>query len=572
MAAPAQTSVKAKQFTIQGMMEHRVRTSLTVGIIVFLAIAAYGIFKPSQWEANQPLVVRAEALEGSNLPGRFDSDQQRRQVLDTLVAVLHSHPVLETTLREAGLEKPGRGFSFFRGSDIERLQRSLRVVPPSDTDFGTTDLIYLKVRDSKPERAIHLAQVLVKQADYHLRQILRAKAQATLQELTLAEKNAMEGLQTLTKELQSIEAQLGLDGLTLRSYEEKLDETSLRAAINDLEDKLAELDSQILTANELIRLLHQITVQTEKLCTIPSTLLENYPTLSHFQQSLREAEVKLIELRGQYGDDHPKMIAAQLALRDLAERLRDEIPTVIQTIENEQKVQLAQKQLLEERRQAEETRLAAILAMLPRYRELTTQVRSQWEAVRSTQQRLVIARAAAAAAESAELITPIEPPRTGNRPVGPEKITIAAGGLVFGAFLAFSLFLWLSPAVPHQTSEYVSSRDDSFVPPTPVSFRTAEEENWSRQTGTAPIPSVTIASGPRPVEPDFCKVEIRPSATGATASAATAQEQARSLNLGVQRAECPPDGTPTVPPPEIPIISEWGDSPLHQALVSNHRS
>lgn len=564
MAAPAQTPVKVKQFTIQCLMGHPVRTSLAAGTLVFLAIATYGIFKPSQWEANQPLVVRAEALEGSNLPGRFDSDQQRRQVLDALVAVLHSRAVLEDTLREVGPEKPGRGFSFPRASDIERLQRSLRVVPPSDTDFGTTDLIYLKVRDSKPERAIHLAQVLVKQADHHLRQILRAKAQATLQELTLAEKNAMDGLQTLTKQLQSIETQLGLDGLTLRSYEEKLDETSLRAAIDDLEDQLAELDSQILTANELIRLLHEITLQPETLSTIPSTLLENYPTLSHFRQGLREAEVKLIELRGQYGDDHPTMIAAQLALGDLAERLRDEIPTVIQTIENEQKVQMAQKQLLEERRQAEETRLAAILAAVPQYRELTAQVRSQLEAVRSTQQRLVIARAAAAAAESAQLITPIEPPRTGNRPVGPEKITIAAGGLVFGAFLAFSLFLWLSPALQNNEGNPSPSRDNLLFQPSPTSSQPIRRGNWSPAIATPSTHSIATIAGVCPVESDLAGH----SATSGLASA----EQLRSGDVGAENAEHPTRACNTASQPTIPIMPEWGDSPLHQALISTHRS
>lgn len=561
MAAFTQVSLKTrKPFMIQTLLQHPVRTSLAAGIAVFVAAAAYGVFMPSQWEVTQPLVVRAEALEGSSLPGRFDSDQQRRQILDTLVAVLQSRSVLETALREVG---PGvvSNRAFPRATDVERLQRSVRVVPPSDTDFGTTDLIYLKVRDSQPERAVRLTQTLLKQADRQLRGVLLAKAQATLEELTQAEQNARDGLQTLTQQLQAIETQLGLDGLTLRSYEEKLDETSLRAPLDDLDDQLADLESEIMTEDELIRLLHETITSPEALSAIPSKLLERYPALSHFQEALRQAEVKLIELRGQYADEHPAMIAARFAFTDLTNRIREEIPAVIQTIENEQRVKLAQKNLLDQRRQAEQSRLAAILAVLPRYRELTARLRSQSDAVRAAQQRLVVARAAVAAAQSAQLITPIEPPRTGNHPVGPGKMTVVAGGMVSAVFLAFCVFLWISPTVSDREREDLSPTERVLGQSTPTPPSSVKERKGSPDTTTAVIPCMETI-------PDVCPVDLAhpESEPGLVQST---QEQSRRNSLD-ENSPC--RSSPPVSRPGIPISRDWAESPLHQALLNSPQS
>lgn len=546
---------------VQTLLRHPIQTSLIAGIIVFVAIAAYAILKPSEWEASQPLVVRAEAMEGSNLPGRFDSDQQRRQLLDTLVAVLQSRQVLEAALREVGPVGAICNGPFPRVADIERLQRSVRVVPPSDTDFGTTDLIYLKVRDSRPERAIRLAKSLVKQADRQLRQILVTKAQATLDELTQAEKNAMDGMKTLTQQVQAIETQLGLDGLTLRSYEEKLDETSLRAAIDDLDDQIAELESRIPTQNELIRLLRETTVSPETLSSIPSTLLENYPTLSHFQEALREAEIKLIELRGQYADEHPSVLAAQLALSDLINRIREEIPAVIQTIENEQRLSLTQKQFLEQKRQEEESKMESILAVLPQYRELMARLRSQSEAVRTAQQRLVVARAAVAAAESAQLMTPVEPPRTGNQPVGPGKMTIIAGGMVSAIFFAFCVFLWINPAVPGGNTENLLPEENVTKKPTPASLPPVEQGKSPLNTTMTHATSVETVFSRFSADVSHAEYESSP--------AQICQEQPTANEFGADNRS---RSNPPMSQPVIPISPDWAESPLHQALLSSSQS
>ncbi|HOA51651.1 MAG TPA: hypothetical protein PKI05_05300, partial [Thermogutta sp.] len=195
----------------------------------------------------------------------------------------------------------------------------------------------------------------------------------------------------------------------------------------------------------------------EALASIPPAMLEKYPTLKRFQEALTDAEVKLIELRGQYADEHPAVIAAQLALQDLTNRISEEVPTVIQTIENEQAVAANQKQFLEQKRQTEEARVQHILAVLPKYRQLMAAIRAQSETVRDAQHRLAIARAGAASARSARLITAVEPPRTGNRPVGPGTLTIVAGGFVCGLFLALCVFLWLTPVAPSETKPIVTS-------------------------------------------------------------------------------------------------------------------
>jgi hypothetical protein len=305
-------------------------------------------------------------------------------------------------------------------------------------------------------------------------------------------------------------------------------------------------------------LLGETTTNPGTLSSIPSTLIENYPTLSHFQEALRQAEVKLIELRGQYADEHPAVIAAQLAFSDLTDRIRKEIPAVIRTIENEQRVKLAQKKLLDQRRQAEESRMAAILAVLPQYRELTARLRSQSDAVRAAQQRLVVARAAVAAAQSAQLVTPIEPPRTGNQPVGPGKMTIVAGGMVSAVFLAFCVFLWISPTVSDGERQDLSSAEHVLSKPTAAPPSPVNERKGAPDTTTAPAPCIeTIPSVP-PV--DLVHAEYEPTLVQ------TSQEQSTGHNLDDDN---PCRSNPPVSRPGIPISPDWAESPLHQALLSS---
>jgi len=544
------------------MFQRPLRTSLFAGILVFIVIAVYGVLRPPVWEATQPLMIRAEALEGSRLPGRFESDQQRRQALDALVAVFQSCGVLEATLREVGPPRSIADRSYPGLTDVERLQRSVRVVPPSDTDFGTTDLIYLKVRDSQPDRAVRLASALVRHADRQLREIQSAKAEATVKELVLAEKNATETLQTLQRQLQEIEAQLGLDGLTLRSYEAKLDESPLRAAISDLEDQLEDLETQIATEKELIRLLREAEAKPETLSSIPPALLQKYPTLGRFKEALTDAEVKLIELRGQYADEHPTVVAAQLALDDLKDRIREEIPTIIQTIQNEQGMELVQKRLLDEKLRSEEAKTQAILSLLPQYHEVMARVRSQGEAVRDAQQRLATARALAATARSTQLITPLENPQTGNQPVGPGKLMFIAGGMVSGLFLALCLFLWLSPAVPGGNSQEFSHTAIS-------NERVLLNERMSDQILVAQDPGRPLGGTfPGQMVAQASSVDSSTSLSEMTSGNAPEQLPVPN-NDNQERAK--PASLPTTWP-DIPVDPDWASSPLHQALASATRS
>jgi len=561
MPTTSQTSFSGKIWLAKRLIiERPVRTSLVASFLLFATIATYGVLKGPEWEATQPLVIRAEALEGSKIPGRFESDQQRRHVLDTLVAVFQSQDVLEATLREVGPARPVRRHSFPDRRDIERLRRSVQIVPPSDTDFGTTELVYLKVRDARPERAGRLASVLVEQADRRLREVQAAKAEATVQELVFTEKSANDVLQNLKEELAALEAQLGLDSLTLRAYEEKPDESLLRSAIEELDDQLDELEAQIVLQEELLRLLRGTLATPEALASIPPAMLEKYPTLKRFQEALTDAEVKLIELRGQYADEHPAVIAAQLALQDLTNRISEEVPTVIQTIENEQAVAANQKQFLEQKRQTEEARVQHILAVLPKYRQLMAAIRAQSETVRDAQHRLAIARAGAASARSARLITAVEPPRTGNRPVGPGTLTIVAGGFVCGLFLALCVFLWLTPVAPSETKPIVTSHAP-----------THEED------GDQPVQAEMVL--PTAKKETRIPSEADVTSHGPLFDSPGAEAQPALASTAIQPTT--PDGLWNDPPsqadtptnwPAIPVAEDWAESPLHQALAGMAQS
>ena len=74
--------------------------------------------------------------------------------------------------------------------------------------------------------------------------------------------------------------------------------------------------------------------------------------------------------------------------------------------------------------------------------------RSRAESLKTVEHELAEVRASQAAARTASLISPVDDPDTGTRPLGPGKTTIAAGGFGGGLTLSLAILFWSIPPVP----------------------------------------------------------------------------------------------------------------------------
>lgn len=502
---PPRSLFHERPFSLAGWAlqpQHRIPMAASCSLLLALAAGVFALLKPDVWEASQPLVVRTDALE--DRAAEMPEDQKRQNLQETLVTVFQSRTVLEAALRDVGPDRPSsRKFPGLR--DVENLRQSLKIVPPSGSEFGGADVVYLKVRARKQSRANALVEAILRHADEHLRNLQVRRVQSKIEELAEAHRAAERRLREELEQLQKIEAAMGLDAVTLRMLEEKPDETSLRASLDDLDSKIQETESRQLAYQQLRDVLKAVEKQPERLQSVPTTLLEAHPALRRLQEALTDAEVKLIELQSHYAEEHPAVIAAQMAVDDLQLRVAEEVPATLQTLHHELAILASQLEFLEKQRKEEAARLDRILGILPRYRELAVRIRSETATLESVQRRLAEAQSALAAAHQTQWIIPLEPVQTGSRPIGPGRLTIVAAGIVCGLALGVAVFLWLTPArhAPHLEEQSQPARHPRRTRAEVAQER--PEEVFPTRSSAPPQPRGRPKPGPSPVPTMSCE-------------------------------------------------------------------
>ena len=179
MPSTPATSVRPRD-VVQALRAHPWRLVLPVVVMTLSALAA-AILRPATWEASQALIVRDEAA-GSRLtrPGKFDRAEEMKSVQETILELAHSRGVLEQALMDVGPSADAATKDPWPAPrDIEDLQEASKIAPPKGSEFGKTEVFYLKVQANSKTRAAALTAAISKhlQARYEdLRKSRRHKA------------------------------------------------------------------------------------------------------------------------------------------------------------------------------------------------------------------------------------------------------------------------------------------------------------------------------------------------------------------------------------------------------------
>ncbi len=119
--------------------------------------------KSDQWTASQGLIVRDEANGAVMRLGRFQSQTEMKAAQETILEMARNTQVLREALLEVGPEKkwwPGSATmteSWPSQSDVSDLaDEAIGVRAPKGAEFGTTEVIYLDIKQSSRERALAL--------------------------------------------------------------------------------------------------------------------------------------------------------------------------------------------------------------------------------------------------------------------------------------------------------------------------------------------------------------------------------------------------------------------------------
>ena len=433
---------------LQALRRYRRRWLIPAATITALA-AMYALVRPSTWEASLALIVRDEASGGLNRPGKFLLSDAMKTSQETILELARSRRVLEAALVQVG---PPSGATenphWPTPKDVESLQDALKLTPPKGAEFGKTEVFYLKLKDTDRQRAIDLAAAVCQQLQRQFEALRERKAQSITEELEKTLSLAQADLDHSTTALSAMEQKVGSDLAELRMLAElPSGESDLRKISIEIANELRTHKAAVKSNEELLSLLTEAQDDPGRLLASPSRLLESQPALKRLKDGLVDAQLATAKLLGNMAPEHPQVRAAQAGEQAISQHLHDELAIATKGVQVDLRLTQDRVKMLEQQGQGVQQRLERLAAVRADYSNLASTTKHRTEILKAAQQELADARASQAAARTSSLISPVDQPDTGSRPVGLGRTMICLGGMLAGLFTGLGvLFLTVSPA------------------------------------------------------------------------------------------------------------------------------
>jgi len=444
-----QTTIRPTD-VVHTVKEHPWRVIGPVALITLLALF-YAMARPKTWEASQALVVRDEAGDRLTRPGKFTQVDEMKATQETVLELARSRGVLLKALTEVG---PPADFDTANKwpteAALEGLQDSVRVTPPKGAEFGKTEVFYLKVKASSPERAVKLALAICTQLQNGAASMREAMAQSTTKELTRSLSLAQADLDAATTKLGAMEKLVGNDLAELRILSESPSgDSDLRRTATELDREIRGYHATQSENEESLKLLKEAQHDPSTLLASPSVLLKAQPGLARLKDGLVDAQLRSGQALGTMSETHPVVLGAREAEKAIRAQLHDEISLAIRGVEVDLHVNADRIQSLEKQQASVEARLNKLAALRAEYTNLANTAKSRGETVKAVEHDLAEAKASEAASRVSSRISLFDQPDVGTRPVGPGKASLVGAGFGGGLMIAAALiFLSIAPVAP----------------------------------------------------------------------------------------------------------------------------
>jgi len=323
---------------------------------------------------------------------------------------------------------------------------------------------------------------------------------------------AAEELRKATEQLQAVEREAGPDLSDLRGLSDANGSVnSSRQLLDNVRVELRQLENQHNLLVTDYNMLRETQADPERLLSAPASILSSHPGLKKLREGLADAQLESSQLRGRFTSDHPLVYVAISSEKEIKAQLHDELALALATAEKDvENSQMRVDNLKRQQHQLEE-RLERLARIRADYDNLNNEVRSRTQILQDAERQLAEARASRDAALTSSLLTRIDEPVLGERPVGPGRTTIVSGATLAGLFLGLGIVFLLTPldgAAPQQQrwNETLGRRISDRFPwladqPTgaiqPRRRRTdAQRRSTDRTVEAEPSPSAIAALAP----------------------------------------------------------------------------
>ena len=476
-------------------------------VVIAIAALVFAVVRPATWQASQTLIIRNEATGDHNDPGNFEHADQMKTVQETILELVKSRGVLHSALVEIGPPADYKAGSdpWPSAVDVADLRDAVALKPPKGTEFGTTEIFYLTVKSRDRSRAVALADALCNQLETRFQEIRDTKAQSIIGELAHSVKLARVDVDVTTKRLSAIEKEIGPDLAELRILNDATTgDSALRRTAGEIATELRQLRGSRATSSELLALLEQAKNDPGQLLAAPNQLLESQPALSRLKDGLVDAQIHTAQLKGRMNDAHPLVQAALESEKEIGRHLYHELGIAIRGVKADLRLTRDRINLLEQR-QAEVTgRLERLAEVRTPYANQVAEMAHRTHVLQQSEQQLSQARATQASASSTSLISRIDSPDTGTKPLGPSRSMIVLIGIAGGLVVGFGVFLLTVSPMPEAEMNKASLDIKPTIQPEPkpsvVTTSTSKHTTGTSYAGQGKL-SAALAKLSTPAHP-----------------------------------------------------------------------
>ncbi len=199
------------------------------------------------------------------------------------------------------------------------------------------------------------------------------------------------------------------------------------------------------TDRRLLEVLAEAQDDSGRLVAMPNRLLDSHPSLRRLKDGLIDAQLRTSALLGTMSASHPSVLAAKEAEEEIGRTLHRELAIARRGVEVDLRVLADRRTLLEEQLAKTNARLANLAAARATYANEVAEAKSRAALLERAEQNLAESRAARASAKAASLISRIDTPDVGIRPVGPSRAMIALCGVLGGLLVGFGVVFLTAP-------------------------------------------------------------------------------------------------------------------------------
>lgn len=443
------------------------------------------VLKSDVYLASQSLMVRDDASATVMKLGRFESQTQMKAAQETLMELAKNPAVVRKALQDVGPEAKGWFWTDdqYPSDNLVRdiASEAIALHAPTGIEFGNSEVVYLDVKAKTPERAVALNQAIGQRLEERWREVRRLRAESVITELESAKIAAEEQLAQTTEKLREMEQQAGSRLGDLRSLTDVVGGAGgVKTQVDQIEAELRSVKSELLRLQAELQSLDTALANPAAYLLAPVDLLNTQPGLKKLREGLADAQMNTSRLTGRYTERHPLVIAARRAQESIEKQLLDQMFASQQTLR--QSIEAANTRLTNLTAQKTETEasLESLATIRADYVNLTSEFKTRSGILEEIERELAQARGSRQASNSeSSLLTRLDSPRVGDRPLGPGRAMLTLAAAAAGSMLGIGVVLLLTPL--DGTPRFGRRREDAFPPAPPTDERIASLINPPRE-------------------------------------------------------------------------------------------